>query len=105
MLDGGTLSYTGPAASINRWLHRRGHQQRRGYRYRGEPDLERGDHGGPGQRSSPRAGPAQLDYATAGTSTLSDALGYTVDQGTVLFNGTGTNNIAGTFAIGTAGKS
>jgi len=98
MMGGGTLSYSGPAVSINR-----------GYtaeNTNGTVDLDTVDSVAlsgqvadfPGS-GFVKSGPAQLTYATVGINALADTLGYSVAEGTVAFAGSGTNNIAGNLVV------
>lgn len=103
VLAGGTLSYTGAAAAINRGYEDADTNGAVDIATEGNLSLSGTITVLPGTGFT-KAGPGQLAYANSGISTLSDALGYSVDQGTVLFSGTGTNNIAGTFLIGAAGS-
>jgi autotransporter-associated beta strand protein len=101
VLAGGTLDYVGPAASINR-----------GYTAadtNGAIDIITTsnltlsgtvtDVSGSGFTVS---GPGQLAYANTGLNTLSDILGYSVDEGTVVFSSSGTYDISGSFDIGSS---
>ena len=98
VLAGGALVYSGPAVSVNR-----------GYtadNTNGTPDIVTisnltlsGSVLSAMGSGFTKSGPAQLAYAGTGSSTLSDALGYNVAQGTVLFT-SGTNNIAGSLTVG-----
>lgn len=103
VLAGGTLSYTGAAAAINRGYEDADTNSAVDIATEGNLSLSGTVTVLPGTGFT-KAGPGQLAYANSGINTLSDALGYTVAQGTVLFNGTGTNNIVGTFDIGPAGS-
>jgi fibronectin-binding autotransporter adhesin len=101
VISGGTLSYSGPAVSIDR-----------GYTVQGigggidtESNLALSGvvAANPGG-SFTKSGPAQLTYATVGNNTLSgnSSAGYLVQNGTVLFdgsNGTQTNTIQGQLGI------
>jgi autotransporter-associated beta strand protein len=98
VLDGGTLSYMGPAVSVNR-----GFDIETNSVVNAEDNLA---FGGtvitvPGA-SFAKTGPAQLTYSGAAINGLSGSQGYNVLAGTVLLAGSGagqTNTVAGSLLI------
>ncbi|HTB83677.1 MAG TPA: autotransporter-associated beta strand repeat-containing protein [Candidatus Sulfotelmatobacter sp.] len=105
VLSTGTLSYTGPAVSVNR-----------GYYLQTTNDTIDAENNltlsGPVISDSTadftKTGPAQLIYTTVGVNALcgSSSLGYSIIQGTTVFNGSSggqTNNIQGHFGVGGLG--
>jgi autotransporter-associated beta strand protein len=106
VLAGGTLSYTGAAASINRGYSDT--DTNGAVDIDAESALSLGGSVTAGFGSGfTKGGPAQLTYTGAGTNVLSDTLGYTVAQGTVLFSGPAggqTNNVVGPLSVGVGGS-
>jgi fibronectin-binding autotransporter adhesin len=102
VLAGGTLSYSGPAVSINRGYS----VQATNSTIDTESNLTLSGLATVVANSDfIKTGPAQLTYATAGVNTLSGAgsSGYDVVAGTVAFTGPAggqTNNVQGGFAVG-----
>jgi len=105
VLSDGTLSYTGPAVSINR-----------GYSLQNTNDTVDTENNltlsgtvtAVSTADFTKTGPAQLTYATVGANTLSgsSSLGYSSIQGTTVFNGSSgsqTNTIQGHFGVGGLG--
>jgi autotransporter-associated beta strand protein len=101
VLSGGALAYTGPAVSINRSYTAADTN--------GAIDIITvsnltlsgtvTDVSGSGFNKS---GPAQLAYANTNLNVLSDVLGYSVDEGSVVFGSSGTDDISGNFDIGSS---
>jgi autotransporter-associated beta strand protein len=103
---GGTLSYTGAATAINRGYSDNDTNSAVDIDAEGNLTLTGSVIAAPGAGFT-KTGPATLAYAGSGTNILSDALGYTVLQGTVLMGGASnglTNEIAGNLWIGTNGS-
>ena len=106
VLNGGTLSYTGPAVSINRGYTTEDTNSVVDIDAEGGLTFSGNTLATPGSGFT-KGGPAQLGYTGSGTNILADTLGYTVANGTVSFGGTGaglTNIITGSLTIGGAGS-
>ena len=99
VFDGGTLSYNGPAVTINRCYSVTPH----GGTLDAEADLNLGGLVNGGETFH-KAGPGTLTYSGTGTNKLtaaSDSI-YYIDSGTVVLNGSGgqTNIVLGWFWVG-----
>ncbi len=106
VLAGGTLSYNGPTATINRGYNTQDASNAVDIDAEAPLSLSGLVTAGLGSGFA-KGGPAQLTYLTVGTNTLSDSLGYTVAEGPVAFSGSGAgqvDNLVGTLFVGTAGS-
>ena len=105
VLSTGTLSYTGPAVSVNRGYY----LQTTNDTIDAENNLTlSGTVISDSSADFIKTGPAQLTYATVGVNALSGAssLGYRTIQGTTVFDGSSggqTNNVLGHFGVGGLG--
>jgi autotransporter-associated beta strand protein len=101
VLAGGTLGYSGPVVSINR-----GYAADNTNRTVDISSATSLTLSGPVTAASGSgftvAGSGQLAYANSGLNTLSDILGYNVDEGTVVFGNTGTDDISGSLDVGSS---
>jgi autotransporter-associated beta strand protein/T5SS/PEP-CTERM-associated repeat protein len=100
VLGGGTLTYNGPAVSINRGYAANDTNGAIDIVTVSNLTLSGSVTDVPGSGFN-KSGAGQLAYANTGVNVLSDVLGYNVDQGTVAFN-SGTENISGNLNIFTS---